>query len=91
MARIGGIQRHIQSGNNRVGLKRLEQRLQRELNDILRKEELMWYQRSRAKWLQDGDRNTRYYHLKTVSRRRRNNIIMLKNDSGLKVLNKFKI
>ncbi|MCH99416.1 hypothetical protein A2U01_0020428, partial [Trifolium medium] len=82
MARIGGIQKRLQSGINRAGLKRLEQRLQRELNDILRKEELMWFQRSRAKWLKDGDRNTRYYHIKTVSRRRKNNIIMLKNDNG---------
>jgi hypothetical protein len=63
-------------------LQSLEQRLQGELNDILRKEELMWFQRSRAKWLKDGDRNTRYYHIKTVSRKRINNVIMLKNDNG---------
>ncbi|MCH82315.1 hypothetical protein A2U01_0003117, partial [Trifolium medium] len=42
----------------------------------------MWFQRSRAKWLKDGDRNTRYYNLKTINRRRRNNIVMLKNDHG---------
>lgn len=39
---------------------------------------------SRAKWLADGDRNTRYYHLKTVtrSRRRKNDILMLRDDQG---------
>ncbi|MCH90244.1 RNA-directed DNA polymerase (Reverse transcriptase), partial [Trifolium medium] len=82
MARLGGIQRRLQSCVNRGGLKRLEKKLQGDLNNILKKEELMWYQRSRAKWLKDGDRNTRYYHLKTVNRRRRNNVIMLKNESG---------
>jgi hypothetical protein len=30
----------------------------------------------------DGDRNTKYYHLKTVNRRRRNNIVMLKDGTG---------
>ncbi|GAU10769.1 hypothetical protein TSUD_426120, partial [Trifolium subterraneum] len=41
----------------------------------------MWFQRSRAKWLMDGDRNTRYYHMKTITRRR-NNILMLRNTDG---------
>jgi hypothetical protein len=81
-ARIGGIQYNMQRGLNRIGLARLERRLQEELSSVLKKEELMWYQRSRAKWLVDGDRNTRYYHLKTVNRRRRNNVFMLKDDSG---------
>jgi DNA-binding NtrC family response regulator len=63
-------------------LRRLENKLQIELSETLKKEELMWYQRSRAKWLTDGDRNTRYYHLKTVNRRRKNNVIMLKNEQG---------
>lgn len=41
----------------------------------------MWFQRSRAKWLVDRERNTKYYHLKTVNRRRNNKNFMIKDDS----------
>jgi hypothetical protein len=71
VARLGCIQRTIYGSNNVEGLKRLERKLHDELNDILKKEELMWCQRSRAKWLSDGVRNTKYYHIKTVVRRRK--------------------
>jgi hypothetical protein len=56
--------------------------LQTELSVLLKQEELMWHQRSRARWLLDGDRNTKYYHLKTVQRRRKNNVTMLKDANG---------
>jgi hypothetical protein len=82
MARLAGIQNCIYNGNRYGGFRRLEKKLQRELHDILKKEELMWFKRSRAQWLNDGDRNTRYYHVKTVNRRRRNNIVMLRDTSG---------
>lgn len=42
----------------------------------------MWFQRSRTKCLVDGDRNTKYYPLKTINGRRRNRISMLNNDEG---------
>jgi hypothetical protein len=57
MARLGGIQISMQNGNRHYGLCQLEMRLQKELSEILKKEELMWFQCSRAKWLIDGDRN----------------------------------
>jgi hypothetical protein len=82
MARLDGIQRSSQNGRNVRGLRKLERKLQEDLSDILKKEELMWFQRSRAKWLADGDRNTRYYHLKTINRRRKNNILMLRDGNG---------
>jgi ribonuclease HI len=82
LARIAGVQNCIQNGRSSSGLHKLENKLQIELHDILKKEELMWFQRSRAKWLIDGDRNTRYYHLKTISRRKKNNILMLKDEKG---------
>ncbi|MCH79474.1 hypothetical protein A2U01_0000223 [Trifolium medium] len=83
MARLEGIQSRLYSGHYHGGLRNLEAKVQEELILILKKEELMWFQRSRAKWLADGDRNTRYYHLKTVSRRRRNNVVMLRDDQGV--------
>jgi hypothetical protein len=82
MARIDGVQRRIQSRNGSRGLWMLENNLQNKLRDILKKEELMWFQRSREKWLIDGDRNTRYYHMKAITRRRKNNVLVLKNNEG---------
>jgi hypothetical protein len=81
IARIEGVQARILHRNADYGLRRLERKLQWELANILKQEELLWYQRSRAKWLVDGDQNTRYYHLKTVNRRRSNNIIMLRDSN----------
>jgi hypothetical protein len=42
----------------------------------------MWHQKSRAQWIHDGVRNTRYYHLKTIKRRKKNCIVMLRNQDG---------
>lgn len=42
----------------------------------------MWFQRSGAKWLMDGDMNTRYYHLKAMTRKRKNQIVMLRGANG---------
>lgn len=61
--------------NNSRGLEILES----EMCETLRKEELMWIQRSRAKWLIDDEQNMKYYHLKVVHRRRKNKITMMRN------------
>jgi hypothetical protein len=82
MARIGGIQWRVQAGNRGRELVFLETKLQNNLDIILKKEELMWFQRSRARWLKDGDQNTKYYHMKAVIRRRKNNILMLRGENG---------
>ena len=59
-------------------------RLKREINDLLSKEEKMWKQRSRALWLHEGDRNTRYFHSRATHRYRRNRIEALENALGEK-------
>lgn len=81
MKRLKGIQNHIQIKRNHRGLRRLKQKLQHDMNDFLKKEELMWVQRSMEKWLVDSDRNTKYYHLKIVQHRRRNNIVKIRDDN----------
>lgn len=64
------------------GLQNLEKELQKDLSLILHQEELIWFQRSRAKWLTDGDRNTIYDHIKAVQRGRRKRVSMIKNENG---------
>ncbi|XP_061343584.1 uncharacterized protein LOC133289618 [Gastrolobium bilobum] len=68
--------------NDSDSLKRIEENCQSLLINVLREEELFWYQKSRQKWIVDGDRNTRFYHLRTVVRRSSNKIFRLRNDGG---------
>ena len=53
------------------------------LKDLLRKEERLWRQRSRAKWLKAGDQNTRYFHCRATQRKRRNQVYRLKDPNGM--------
>lgn len=47
----------------------------------LEQEEMYWYERSHETWLLKGDNNTSYFHKCANSRKRKNNIISLENDS----------
>lgn len=50
------------------------------MSKILLKEELSWFQRSRVKWLIDGDINIHYYHEKDVKKRRKNKVKMIRDE-----------
>jgi hypothetical protein len=56
--------------------------LEREHSDLLKKEETMWRQRSRAIWLKDGDKNTKFFHGKVGQRKRTNEIKKIKDENG---------
>jgi len=43
-----------------------------ELDDLLHQEELWWSQRAKVHWLQYGDLNTKYFHHKANTRKRKN-------------------
>ena len=57
-------------------------KLKREISDLLVKEEKMWKQRSRALRLQEGDKNTLYFHSRATHRYRRNKICELRDQMG---------
>ncbi|CAL2260060.1 unnamed protein product [Prunus armeniaca] len=82
LARLAGIQRSLSRGPNRF-LNILEVTLVEEFNLLLEQEALFWQQKSRVKWLQEGDRNTKFFHLTTIIRRRRNKIERLKDENGV--------
>lgn len=56
--------------------------LQKIIDDLWKQEEAYWSQRARLKWLEGGDRNSKFFHATTIQRRARNRIQRVKNGSG---------
>ena len=52
------------------------------IEKLLEQEEIKWCQRSRANWLQNGDRNTSFFHNFASARKKRNYIKKLKDEDG---------
>lgn len=53
----------------------------------LAKDEIRWKQHAKQYWLQNGDRNTKYYHSYANQRKRNNNIQSLVDSNGLLISN----
>lgn len=81
IARITGIQKILAENTDR-GLIKLESKLRRELDEVLAREETLWYQKPRVDWLQRGDKNTTFFHLSATLRQWRNRIAEIKSDDG---------
>ncbi|KAG5553067.1 hypothetical protein RHGRI_011057 [Rhododendron griersonianum] len=59
-----------------------EKIIKSKLEDLWQKDAMYWHQRSRIKWLQMGDKNSRFFYLSTIHRRQRNQIVKLKDAAG---------
>ena len=61
----------------------LESQLTQEYNMVLHQEYLYWRLKSRIMWLNYGDANTKYFHLKTIQRCSHSQVSTLKDGTGL--------
>lgn len=66
----------------------LEAALCLELDKWLEREDLKWKQKSKELWIKEGDQNTRFFHLCTLVRRRRNIITEIREENGLRLINR---
>lgn len=56
--------------------------MENHIDNILLDEEIFWRQRSRAEWLKEGDKNTKFFHSKASARKRKNRISGLEDETG---------
>jgi len=69
----------------------IEVNINLELQECLQREETLWRQKSRTKFLAAADLNTKFFHLPTIIIRRRNAIDFPKNQQGIWVLGREEI
>ncbi|XP_074314409.1 uncharacterized protein LOC141649624 [Silene latifolia] len=65
-----------------IGNVKERKKLLGEITSLLRQEEIFWRQRSRAIWLREGDRNTKYFHRKARQRKKKNTISRIVGRNG---------
>lgn len=56
--------------------------MQKKLHKNLCREELAWFQRTKDRWLANGDRNIRFYHIKALQLRCRKKVHTVKDVNG---------
>ena len=59
-----------------------EKTLLQEFNQRERQEEVFWSQKSRIKWIQEGERDTSFFHKATIQHRQGNRMDRLKKEDG---------
>ena len=82
MARLRGIQVTL-ARKPSTYLHSLEGQLIQEYNAVLHQEFLFWRLKSPIMWLNYGDANTKFFHVKTIQRRSHLRVATLKDDTGL--------
>jgi hypothetical protein len=64
-----------------------ENELKRQLEKSHKKEEIMWRQKSRVQWLNEGEKNTKFIHQSMIHRLIINCIMKLEDSQGNTLLN----
>lgn len=82
LKRLKGIQ-NLPVNRISFRLQMLEKSLQDYYNGLLSLERDLWFLKSRATFITDGDKNTKFFHVSALKHRARNRILSLKEDSGI--------
>lgn len=64
---------------------KMEQIAQQELDELLLRESIHWKEKAKTKWLEEGDTNTRFFHLSIVLHRRNNHIHYILNEHNARI------
>ena len=81
LAWLDGVQRAL-ANQHSSSLVALENQLIKELDVVLEQEKDLWALKSRINWMILGDRNTSFYHVSALARRKRNFITAIMNEVG---------
>lgn len=79
---IINIQQTIITEGRTEELMTKEQQAEHKLLERDMQEEILWRQKSRIRWLKEGEKNTKFFHKTTVQRRMHNQISQLTNAQG---------
>jgi hypothetical protein len=80
--KLAEIQKTFISGSRTTELMREEAKLQEQLEERRKQEEILWKQKSRVQWLKEGEKNTKLFHRAMMHRRHVNRITHLEDSQG---------
>ncbi|KAA3482563.1 LINE-type retrotransposon LIb DNA [Gossypium australe] len=80
MKSLNNIQKDLERSSTTYLIKKNEE-IRNDLENILEHEDLLWRQKARCDWLKLGDRNTNFFHSRTIKRRKFNRITTLRIDN----------
>ncbi|KAF5447955.1 hypothetical protein F2P56_033465 [Juglans regia] len=58
------------------------QAVKKEIDQLLKEDDIHWKQRAKQRWLQEGDRNTKFFHQCASQRRKKNTIKTVADKAG---------
>ena len=66
----------------RTGVNFRVRELKKEIDELVDKEYRMWFQRSKALWAANGDKNLKFFHCRATQRKRKNSILKIRKADG---------
>ncbi|XP_021611709.1 uncharacterized protein LOC110614474 [Manihot esculenta] len=81
LRRIEGVQRALTLNGYSPNLVKLDFLLRQKMEEVLKQEELYWFQRSKEEWIVSGERNTKFYHLAAKVKKKRKLILAFQDSN----------